>query len=467
MKLSFHGAAREVTGSCHQVEVKDTNGKTHQYLFDCGMFQGEHMCGSKNKDEFGFDPKTIEAVFVSHPHADHTGRLAKIVSEGFKGAIYMVEPCVGLSKLVLEDALHIMKEEAEKCGSVVLYEMVDVERAFAQVKAVSYHEHLEVAPGIVVMFHEAGHVLGSSYISIDAPAVAPHGAMAGEEGKRLVYSGDIGNDDVPILPDTEPMSHADIVICESTYGHREHEPIEQRARLLKEAIQQIIHDRGVLMIPAFSIERTQELLYEIDQLLQKDLKTKIPIFLDSPMAIRATELYRQFQNYLTFDAPLMSEPDKDFFSFPNLRETLSREESKQINDVTPPMIIIAGSGMMSGGRIMHHLRRYLPDHKNRVLIIGYQAAGTLGRRIYEGAKSVRIFAEEVQVRAQVSAIGAFSAHGDMNKLTRWLRPEDGKIPKKIFLVHGDPEAKEVFATHLRHTLGTEVVIPEYQSTHEV
>ncbi|MFA4845307.1 MAG: MBL fold metallo-hydrolase [Patescibacteria group bacterium] len=455
MKLTFHGAAREVTGSCHQVEVKDSQGKVHQYLFDCGMFQGEHMCGSKNKDNFKFDPATIEAIFVSHPHADHTGRLAKIVSEGFKGTIYMVEPCVGLAKLVLEDAHHIMKEEAEKCGSGVLYELEDLTRAFEQVKAVSYHEHLEVAPGIVVMFHEAGHVLGSSYISLDA------------QNKRLVYSGDIGNDNVPILPDTEPLSHADAVICESTYGHREHEPIEQRSRLLKEAIQQIIHDRGVLMIPAFSIERTQELLYEIDQLLLKDLKTKIPIFLDSPMAIRATELYRHFKNYLKFDASLIAQPDKDFFSFPNLRETLTREESKEINNTTPPMIIIAGSGMMSGGRIMHHLRRYLPDHKNRVLIIGYQAKGTLGRRIYEGAKSVKIFGDEVKVRAQVSAIGAFSAHGDMNKLTRWLTPEDGKIPAKIFLVHGDPEAKEVFATHLRHKLGTEVVIPEYQSIHEV
>ncbi|MBI4437722.1 MBL fold metallo-hydrolase [Candidatus Uhrbacteria bacterium] len=455
MKLSFHGAAREVTGSCHQVSVRDAQGEMHELLFDCGMFQGEHLCGNKNADAFGFDPSRIEAVFISHPHADHTGRLPKLVAGGFHGPIYMVEPCVGLSKLVLEDAHHIMKEEADKCGSSVLYELADLTRAFAAVKPVSYHEQIDVAPGVSVMFHEAGHVLGSSYLSLDA------------EGKRLVYSGDIGNDHVPILPDTEPLSHADVVICESTYGNREHEPIEVRTSMLKEAIQQIIHDRGVLMIPAFSIERTQELLYEIDQLLLHELKTHIPIFLDSPMAIRATELYRHFKNYLKFDAPVLPQGDQDFFSFPNLRETFTREESKQINDATPPMMIIAGSGMMSGGRIMHHLRRYLPDHKNRVLIIGYQANGTLGRRIYEGAKSVKIFGEEIPVHASVSAIGAFSAHGDKNKLTRWLAPADGKVPSKIFLVHGDPEAKEVFATHLRHALRTDVLIPEYQSTHEV
>lgn len=455
MKLSFHGAAREVTGSCHRLEFVDANGASHALLFDCGMFQGEHMCGSKNQNAFGFDAKSIEAVFVSHPHADHTGRLPKLVKEGFTGPIYMVEPCVGLAKLVLEDAHHIMKEESEKCGSSVLYELEDVNRAFEQVKRVTYHEHITLWPGVTVVFHEAGHVLGSSYISVDA------------EGQRVVFSGDIGNDNVPILPHTEPISHADVVICESTYGHREHEGMETRGTKLKAAMQEIIKDRGVLMIPAFSIERTQELLYEMDRLLLDELHTKIPIFLDSPMAIKATELYRHFKQFLRFDTSILKDPDKDFFSFPNLRETLSVAESKSINDAVPPKIIIAGSGMMSGGRIMHHLIRYLPGKNNRLLIIGYQAAGTIGRQLYEGAKQVRIFGENVEVHAQISAIGAFSAHADMNMLTRWLHPEDGEIPKKIFLVHGDPEAKEVFATHLRHELRTEVIVPEYQSEHEI
>ncbi|NQV89413.1 MAG: MBL fold metallo-hydrolase [Parcubacteria group bacterium] len=455
MKISFHGAVRGVTGSCHRLQLKDTDGKDHQLLFDCGMFQGEQMCGTKNMDEFGFDSKQIDAVFITHPHADHTGRLPKLAKEGFKGPIYMIEPCVSLSRLVLEDAHHIMKEDAKKCGSSVLYELEDLTHTFEQVEGVGYHQQIDVAPGVKVMFHEAGHVLGSAYISVEA------------EGKRVIFSGDIGNDDVPILPDTEKISSADVVVCESTYGHRKHEPVNERSTRLKEAIEDIIKNRGVLMIPAFSIERTQELLYEIDRLLLHDLKTKIPIYLDSPMAIKATALYRQFKGYLKFDVPITSEPDQDFFSFPNLRETLSVEESKLINDVPPPKIIIAGSGMMSGGRIMHHLIRYLPNSHNRLLIIGYQARGTIGRQLFEGAKKVHIFREEVRVGARVSAIGSFSAHGDMDKLTTWLTPEKGGAVGKIFLVHGDPESKEVFGTHLRHHFGNEVIIPEYQSEHDI
>lgn len=455
MKLSFHGAAQEVTGSCALLKTIDAEGQEHQFLFDCGMFQGEQMCGSRNLDTFAFDPKQVEAVFVTHPHADHTGRLPKLVSEGFAGPIYMTEPCSGLSKLVLEDAHHIMTEDAEKCGSSVLYGIEDLKKAFAFVKTVSYHQEVNPAPGIKVMFHDAGHVLGSAYITVDT------------EGKRVVFSGDIGNDDVPILPKTEPISHADVVICESTYGHRVHEPVAQRETKLRAALERTIKNKGVLLIPAFSIERTQELLYALDRILEHELQTNIPIFLDSPMAIKATQLYRDFKQYLQFDSPILNESDRDFFSFKNLRETLTVPESKSINDVPAPKVIIAGSGMMSGGRIMHHLIRYLPLSTTTILIIGYQAAGTVGRKIYEGAKKVFIYGKPVKVAAQTDAIGAFSAHGDMNKLTRWLHPEDGKIPVKIFLTHGDPEAKEVFATHLRHELKTEVVIPEYQGVYEV
>ena len=455
MRLSFHGAAREVTGSCCLLTVNDAEGKERRLLIDCGMFQGERLCGSKNFEAFGFDPKAVDAVYVTQPHADHTGRLPKLVREGYAGSITMTQPCKALTKIVLEDAFHIMEENAKKCGDRVLYGQEDLEALLAQCGGVAYHQEIAPAPGISVMFHDAGHVLGSAFISVEA------------EGKRIVFSGDIGNDDVPILPSTEPLSRADVVVCESPYGHRVHEPPSERSTKLRAALEHILKKKGVLMIPAFSIERTQELLYAIDQILLYELKTNISIFLDSPMAIRATEVYRHFKEYLDFDADILLQPDRDFFSFPNLKETLTVDESRVINDVKAPKIIIAGSGMMSGGRIMHHLIRYLPDKKNTLLIIGYQAHGTLGRQIYEGAKQVRIFGKTVPVRAEVAAIGAFSAHGDMHKLTRWLTPEDGKMPEKIFLVHGDPEAKDVFATHLRHELRTEVVVPEFQSTHEI
>lgn len=437
------------------LKVKDTAGVEHRYLFDCGMFQGEHLCGDKNMRPFAFDPKHVEAVFVTHPHADHNGRLPKLIKEGFAGPIYMTPPCTALSRLVLEDAHHIMAEEAEKCGSSVLYELADLLGTFDRVKTVGYHEEVAPAPGIKIYFHEAGHVLGSAYISVEA------------EGKRVIFSGDIGNDDVPILPQTEAISRADVVVCESTYGHRVHEPIAERETKLRGALEEVMTNKGVLLIPAFSIERTQELLYALDRLLEHELKTTMPIFLDSPMAIKATQVYRDFKEYLRFDSPILQEADRDFFSFKNLRETLTVEESKAINNVPAPKVIIAGSGMMSGGRIMHHLIRYLPDPSTRLLIIGYQATGTIGRKIYEGEKRVRIFGQSVEVKAKTAAIGAFSAHGDMNKLTRWLHPESGKIPTEIFLTHGDSDAKEVFATHLRHELGTQVVIPEFESEHEI
>lgn len=455
MKLSFHGAAREVTGSCLLLEATDANGKLHRMLIDCGMFQGEHFAEESNREPFAFNAAELDAVFVTHPHVDHTGRLPHLLHQGYDGPITMTEPCLGLSRVVLEDAYHIMEENARRSNEIKLYEREDLDRLFEHAHGVSYHQEITVAPGITVMFHDAGHVLGSSFISVEA------------EGKRIVFSGDIGNDDVPILPDTETISKADYVVCESTYGHRVHEGRPERTAKLKENILRTIQSGGVLMIPSFSIERTQELLYELNQILLHELNTAVPIFLDSPMAIRATELYRHYDDYLQFDAPILSDPDRDFFSFPNLRETLTVDESKVINDAKPPKVIIAGSGMMSGGRIMHHLIRYLPDPHSTLLIIGYQAHGTLGRRLYEGAKRVHIYGVEVRVEAHVAAIGAFSAHGDMNKLTRWLHPEDGVMPKKIFLVHGDPEAKEVFATHLRHELRTEVVIPEFQSVHEL
>lgn len=454
MRLSFFGATDEVTGSCALLEATDTEGEKHRLLIDCGLFQGEETATQKSYEPFGFDPKKIEAVFVTHAHADHTGRLPKLCKDGYRGTIYMTEPTLGLTRLVLEDAFQIMEQDAKEEGRSPLYAKEDLEVALANARTVSYHQAIEFAPGVTVMFHDAGHILGSAHISVEA------------EGKRIVFSGDIGNDAVPILPETEAISRADVVVCESTYGDRLHESMEERGKKLREVVEHTVANRGVLLIPSFSIERTQELLYEIHLLLEK-FKTDIPIYLDSPMAIRATELYRHFGQFLQFDAPIFGEKGHDFFSFPNLQETLTVEESKVINDAKRPKIIIAGSGMMTGGRILHHLSRYVNQKFATVLIIGYQATGTLGRRIFNKEPHVMIFGQRFDVKAIVKAIGAFSAHGDQAKLTRWLQPIEGPAPKMVFLAHGDPEAKTVFAKHLRNHLESKIVIPKVDKIYEV
>ena len=450
MKLSFHGAARGVTGSCFMLETD-----AGRLLFDCGMFQGWKFAEERNAEDFGFDPKTIDAVFISHAHADHTGRLPKLVHDGYSGPIYMTPPTRPLTRLILEDSFHIMKENYKREKEKMLFTEDDVDTVMKLTESVNYHHMIEPLPGVTVMFHDAGHILGSSYITVEA------------EGKRILFSGDVGNSETPILADPEMISTADVVVTETTYGDRTHEAPEERQAKLKEALLRTIRRKGVLMIPSFSVERTQELLYELDQILLHDVATDIPIFLDSPLSIKATAVYRHYQNYLRFDADILDEPDRDFFSFPNLRETLTREESMAINDVPGPKIVVAGSGMMQGGRIMHHLKRYLPSSHNHLLIIGFQVKGTLGRRLLDGIKQVRIYGDEVQVQAHVSAIGAFSAHGDQWQLTKWLKPQEGGLPKKIFLVHGDEEVKDRFALHLREQYDTEIVVPEFNSVHEV
>ena len=449
MRITFFGAVEDVTGSCFLVE---TAGK--RLLVDCGMHQGERMCSTRNAEPFGFEPSHIDAVLVTHAHFDHTGRLPDLVKQGYRGPIYMTLPTLSLTEIVLADAVNVMKENAEKCGDVAIYGLADLKAMVKRVKPMNYHTAFEPIPGVQAMFHDAGHILGSAYISLDTP-----------DG-RVVFSGDLGNDDVPILPPTDPLHSADVVVCESTYGDKEHEPVHVRGPKLAAFVKKIIGRKGTIIIPAFSVERTQELLYELDQLLEKGEIPSVPIYLDSPLAIRATELYRHYKQYLRFDHPAVQAADGDFFTFPTLRETLSSEESKVINDDKRPKIIIAGNGMMTGGRVLHHLKRYLNDERAGLLIVGFQAPHTLGRKIQDGATSVKIYNDDVAVRATVERIEAFSAHGDQKKLTRWLRPQEVKV-SKIFLVHGEHPVKEAFAKHLEAELGTEVIIPREHQVVEI
>lgn len=449
MKLSFHGGVRGVTGSCFLLETDSV-----KLLIDCGMFQGERMCGGKNFEEFGFNPEEIDAVFVTHAHFDHTGRLPLLMKRGYKGPIYMTPPTKALSRIILEDALTVMHENAHECGDMVLYDEPDLKAMLAACQGVNYHTQFHPSPDVSVMFHDAGHILGSGFLTIDA------------EGKRIVFSGDVGNENVPILPATEEIERADVIVSESTYGNRDHEPAEGRKRSLVEMTTKILNRGGTLLIPAFSIERTQELLYELDELADEGLIPDVPIYLDSPLAIRATEIYREYKHYLRFDRPVESSRDKDFFSFRNLHETLTRDASKRINDDQKAKIIIAGSGMMTGGRILHHLKRYLDDPKSGVLIIGYQAEGTLGRRIQNKEETVTIYNDKIDVKAEVKKLSSFSAHADRTRMAQWLNPKEGPA-ERIFLVHGDPTVKSEFKEFLKDKVNSTVIIPEFQQEFDI
>jgi len=453
MKLAFYGAVEDVTGSCFLLETAGGN-----LLIDCGMHQGERMCAKTNLEPFGFPVASVNAVVVTHAHFDHTGRLPDLVKQGYTGKIFMTPPTKSLTEIVLEDSVHIMAENAKKCGDAVPYEEKDLKAMLEQVVAVPYH-HVETPfAGTTIEFFNAGHILGSSFIRV----VVDDAGIS----KTLIFSGDVGSDDVPILPDTEARPDADVVVCEATYGAKDHEKVAVREPKLAEFVKKIIAREGTVIIPAFSVERTQELIFALDNLLQRGEIPNIPMYLDSPLAIRATQIYRHFSDELSFDHPAAPGKDEDLFQFSTLVETLTQEKSKLINEDLRPKIIIAGNGMMTGGRVLHHMAHYIDDARTGLLIIGYQANGTLGQKIQQGATEISIFGEKHTVRAEVFTIDAFSAHGDQSKLTKFVNGS-GVLPKHVFLVHGEGETKEKFAEHLKLTLGVDVAIPHVNQIYEL
>lgn len=441
MQISFHGAAREVTGSCSLL----TSGK-NKILIDCGMFQGSQFNEAKNQDRFQFNPKELTSVIVTHAHLDHVGRLPLLIKNGYAGHIFATPPTVELTKLILEDALEVMIYNKRKFGSPILYESTDIANVVSQMKAVDYHKPHELYD-LTFEFHDAGHIFGSAFVEFNG------------EGKRVVFSGDVGNVNVPILRDTEILpDDIDILVCESTYGDRLHETPMARQELLQNLISQAIGRGGTLMIPSFSLERTQELIYDLNDLIDRKRKLpRVPIFLDSPLAIDATKIYRKFTQYYDAEAERLVKKGNDLFEFPGLAMTETREESKHINQIIGPKIIIAGAGMMNGGRIVHHAMRYLSDERNTLLIIGYQAENTLGRKILDGDSPVEIMGEKIPVRCHVKAIGALSAHADQNKLLDWIGGGTS-IPKKVLINHGEPNASEELAKRLIGDLGIKATV---------
>lgn len=441
MRISFYGAAREVTGSCFLVETGQT-----RLLVDCGMFQGGRMNEPKNAEPFAFDPATVDAALITHAHLDHTGRLPKLAREGFRGRIYATPPTVKLAQIVVEDAAQIMQEDAERDGTPVLYSPEDMRRAFDAMVGLDYSRWVTIGD-LSFRFRDAGHIFGSAFIEIREI-----------EGAHIAFSGDLGNERVPVLRETAQLAETDVLVMESTYGNRVHEDESTRRTMLHEAITKTIQRNGVLIIPAFAIERTQQVLYELNRLVENGLIPRVNIYLDSPMAIKATEVIKEFPEYYDAEALRLVSSGDDLFAFEGLHKTLKREDSKTINAAPRPKVIIAGSGMMNGGRILHHLVRYLGDDRSTVLIIGYQAEGTLGRRLYEGEKHVTVLEQRIEVRANIESIGAYSAHADQNKLVRWVG-EAARRPRHVYCVHGDEGASVALATRLQHEFALKADVP--------
>ena len=449
MKITFFGAAHEVTGSCHLVETN-----TKRILFDCGMFQGGDFNEGRNADDFPFDPSTVDALLLSHAHTDHSGRIPKLMKDGFSGPIYATKGTAGIAKVIWNDAYKIMTYNNKKYKSPILFTPEDIEQSIQACQGVDYGERVDLGDGDFAMFKDAGHIFGASFIELHI------------DGKVIAFSGDIGNNNVPILKETEPLGKIDVLLCESTYGDRIHETPQERKQVILDHIVEGVKRGGTVMIPAFSIERTQELLYELDELSEEGKLPDTPIFLDSPMAIDVLPTYKKFPEYYDQEACKQYLKGDDFFAFPQLEITRSKEESKRINNRKGSKIIIAGAGMMNGGRIIHHLFRYLSDPKSTLLIVGYQARGTLGRRLWEGAEKVKIFGQDVEVHCTIKAIGALSAHGDQNKLVDWIKNAE-KQPEKVYCVHGEPNAATTLAHRLRDELGIDAFVPENGETVDV
>ena len=456
MQVHFHGAAGEVTGSLHLVEAAGTPGKPRRIVLDCGMAQGSPEMEASNADPFPFDATSIDALVISHAHIDHIGRVPLLVQRGFHGPIFAQEATAELMPIMLMDSASIAESDAERANRrrergeaevVPLYTKDDVSDALSQLQVLPYGNRHAILDGVEIAFRDAGHILGSSIVELWA------------DGRKLVFSGDLGPNGTPILRDPEAVRDADLLLMESTYGDRNHkeraDTIVELGRILDEAWR----DGGNVLIPAFAVGRSQELLYWFARHWDEWQLSRWQIFLDSPMAGKVVDVYARHHELFDEDAQAVWRDTPNPFTLPNLRVTASTDESMAINQVERGAIIIAGSGMATGGRILHHLRQNLGRRQAHVVFVGYQGNGTLGRRLVDGAKWVRIHGQDYRVNLQVHTVGGLSAHADQQALLAWY---DHFEPKpRLALVHGEDRAREALAGEIgeRHGVHATLVRP--------
>jgi metallo-beta-lactamase family protein len=457
--VTFWGAARTVTGSMHGVETRG-----RRVLLDCGLFQGRRAESHRRNREFPFKPRDVAAVVLSHAHVDHCGNLPNLVRQGFSGPIFCSPATRALADVMLGDAAKIQEEDAnylnrrrEKGEPKVepLYDGRDVYRTLLRLKAVDYDTTFEVLPGVEAVFGDAGHLLGSATVAL---------RLDGPSGvRRLTFTGDLGRPGLPILRDPAPLRPADLVISESTYGGHTHEPVDETAELLGEVVRRTADRGGKVIVPAFSVGRTQTLVYFLHQLARAGKLSEVPVFVDSPMAVKATEVFRAHPECFDEETLRLLAADPDLFGGKLVRYVEKQHESVALNDRLEPCVIVSAGGMCEGGRILHHLKHNLDDPRSTVLIAGYQAPDTLGRRLVERRPEVRVLGRTVPVKAEVVVLNGLSSHADHGDLLRMLTPLVGP-GVRVRLVHGDPDRSEALASGLTAAGFADVAVPERGDT---
>ena len=466
MKISFHGAARTVTGSKHLVQLDNTE----TFLLDCGLFQGMGRDTDSLNAKFGFDAAKVDYVILSHAHIDHSGLLPKLVKEGFTGTIYCTPGTKALAEILLEDSAMIQRDDA-KYGNKrrakqglppiePLYDIDDVNLTIPLFKAVDYNTPTKISDSVEVLFTDAGHIIGSAAVSLKI--------KNGENIESLTFSGDIGRYRDMILRSPSEFPHADYIIIESTYGDKLHDLIHTTPDdLLKWIESTCVEQKGNLIIPAFSVGRTQEILFELNQLSLEKRLPHIPIYVDSPLSMEATEVLKKFPKYFNKKIQKILEVDDDPFDFEGLRYIKSVEESKALNEDLHPKVIISASGMADAGRVKHHIKNNISNAKNTILLVGYCEPHSLGGRLMNGAKEVKIYSELYEVVAKVGSIRSMSAHGDYEDLMQFLACQTPDLVKQVFVVHGEAEVQDHFAERLRKKGFKEVHAPEMHETFEL
>lgn len=455
MHIEFYGATSGITGSCH---ILRANG--HLILLDCGLIQGPRELEAKNREPFPFSVEDISAVVLSHGHIDHSGRLPLLVRQGYKGPIYAHHATCDLCEILLLDSASLQERDAQyenkrrkrKNKPLIepLYSSEDAGKALANIVGMCYREKREILPGVSIRFQDAGHILGSCSVEV----------WLNENGeqRKIVFSGDLGQYDTPILNDPAVIREADHVLIESTYGNRLHRDRQTTIDEIGEIIRQASHQRGNLLIPAFAVGRSQEVLYFLGKYYNEWGLDRWQVFLDSPMAIRASKVYWDYPQLYDEEATHLRRNIDEMPALKNLHLTASVEESMALNNISSGAIIIAGSGMCNGGRIVHHLKRNIAREGAHVMMVGYQAEGTLGRKLVDGDEKIRIHGDDYLVRAHIHTVGGLSAHGDADDLSRWI----GNFSSRpmVHVVHGEPQSKQDFRDRLEHQLGFRADVPD-------